>query len=112
MGSPAPARILLVDDHPIVRMALKQLLSRETDFAVCGEAASMDEAMLAVRSLKPDLVVMDLSLGGAGGLELIRRLNNLDAGLPVLVFTLYDEATFAEMAFAAGARGYVTKQES
>jgi two-component system invasion response regulator UvrY len=104
-------RILLVDDHPIVRLAVRQLFANVPDFAICGEADSVDDALDAARALEPDLVVVDLSLKGVGGLELIRQLVTIDARLPVVVFSMYDDKMFAEPAFTAGARGYVTKQE-
>lgn len=110
-GATGATRILLVDDHPIVRMALRQLLANQLDFVVCGEANSVDDALQIVRTLTPDLVIVELSLRGVGGLELIRRLVKLDARLPIVVFSMYEEAAFADLAFMAGARGYVTKQE-
>jgi DNA-binding NarL/FixJ family response regulator len=107
-----PARILLVDDHPILRYGVRQLLANLSDLEVCGEADSLEDALHAVSTLAPDLVVVDLSLGAGAGLELIRRLRTRDPGLPVVVFSMHDEAAFAELAFAAGARQYVMKQES
>jgi DNA-binding NarL/FixJ family response regulator len=106
-----PARILLVDDHPIIRMALRQLLAYAPDLEVCGEADSTGDAIAAVGVLRPDLVIVDLSLRGTGGLDLLRRLGRLHPGLPVVVFSMYEEPAFAELALQAGARAYVMKQE-
>ena len=109
--STPPARILLVDDHPIIRMALRQLVARAPDLEVCGEADSTPDAIAAVGALRPDLVIVDLSLRGTGGLELIRRLGALHPGVPTVVFSMYDDEAFAELAFLAGARAYVMKHE-
>jgi DNA-binding NarL/FixJ family response regulator len=108
----AVARILLVDDHPILRNAVRQLISGLTDLTVCGEAASVQDALHAVRSLKPDLAIVDLSLGSEDGLDLVRRLRALDPRLPVVVFSMHERAMFGERAFVAGARGYVMKHEA
>ena len=107
-----PARILLVDDHPVIRMALRQLFADLPDLAVCGEADSMEAALNAVSSLKPDLAIVDLSLRGVDGLELIRRLRALDPRFPTVVFSMFEEETFAELAFTAGASAYVMKQDA
>jgi DNA-binding NarL/FixJ family response regulator len=104
-------RVLLVDDHPVVREGLAQRINRERDLAVCGEAQSAGEALRAVASHQPDVVVLDLSLPKGHGLELIKDLKNLHPDLPLLVFTMHDENLFAERALRAGARGYVMKQE-
>ena len=107
-----PARILLVDDHPIIRMALRQLLANAADLEVCGESDSTLDAIAVVGELQPDLAIVDLSLTGTGGLELIRRLGSLHPRVPVVVFSMYEEPVFADLAFTAGARGYVMKHES
>jgi DNA-binding NarL/FixJ family response regulator len=106
-----PARILLVDDHPIVRLGVRLLLENMTDLSVCGEADSMLGALDAVNALKPDLVILDLAVGDGDGLDLIRRLYVTHPHLPVVVFSIYEEETFAEVTFMAGARGYVMKHE-
>ena len=104
-------RILVVDDHPTIRLALRQLLESLPDFAVCGQADSVDDALAAIEAVKPELVITDLSLNGASGLDLIRRLAQRDGDLPVVVFSLHAEPTLVDSAFAAGARGYVSKEE-
>ena len=110
--SRTPARILLVDDHPGIRLALRRLLADLADMEVCGEADSVEDALDAVGTLKPDLVIVDLSLRGMHGLELIRRLTALEPRLPVVVFSMFEEEAFAKAAFTAGARAYVMKQDS
>jgi DNA-binding NarL/FixJ family response regulator len=109
--APRTMRILLVDDHPMIRLAVRQLLANVPDLAVCGEADSVADGVDAVGRLTPDLVIVDLSLKGESGLDLIRQLIALDARLPIVVFSMHDDAALADVAFRAGARAYVTKQE-
>lgn len=104
-------RVFLVDDHPIVRRGFQLLLSLEPDLAVCGEADSAPVALQKMLELKPDLAVVDLSLKSGGGLELIKQLRAQGLKLKVLVFTMRDEAIYAERALRAGADGYITKEE-
>jgi len=104
----APARILLVDDHPAVRQGLALLLHQE-GFVVCGETESMAETLAILNEAAPDLVVVDLSLRGESGLELIRTLRNRQCA--TLVYSMHDDAAHVEQAFAAGGGGYVTKRE-
>ena len=106
-----PARILLVDDHPVVRSGMRQLLSTTPDLIVCGEADTLDRALRAVAASQPDVVIVDLDLGGADGLDLVRQLRALHATLRLLVFSFHDEALFAHLAIKAGADGYVMKHE-
>jgi DNA-binding NarL/FixJ family response regulator len=103
-------RVVLVDDHPIVRAGLAGLISAESDLEVCGEAADLDEALAVVERERPDLVVVDLSLKASSGLDLIRRLTERET--KTLVASMHDEATYAERALAAGALGYVHKGEA
>jgi len=105
-------KVLIVDDHPVVREGLAQRINRERDLTVCGEAQTARDALRAVASLQPDIVVLDLSLPSGHGLELIKDLKPLMPDLRVLVFTMHDESIFAERALRAGARGYVMKQEA
>jgi DNA-binding NarL/FixJ family response regulator len=104
------ARVLLVDDHVIVRDGLAQLIQREKDIVVCGEASSAEEAVGALTRCKPDLAIVDISLGGANGLELIKNLNAIQPDLPILVLSMHDETHYAERALRAGAKGYVMKR--
>jgi DNA-binding NarL/FixJ family response regulator len=108
----ARKRILIVDDHAVLREGLVSQINRETDLAVCGEAVSAREAVAAVEKLEPDLVLADINLPGRNGLELIRDIQALRPGLPVLVLSMHDETLFAERVLRAGGRGYVSKQAS
>ena len=112
MGSlSARRRVLVVDDHPIVREGIAQLLDRQADLCACGEATDIDSALRAVRALSPDVAVIDLSLGREAGLDLIERISVLAPGLPMLALSMHDEALYARRALQAGARGYIMKQE-
>jgi len=102
--------VLIVDDHPIVRQGLRQLINREDDLQVCGEASDVKEARDALRSLTPDVVILDLSLKDSDGLELIKDIRGRDQKLPVLVLSMHDEAIYAERLLGAGANGYIMKQ--
>lgn len=104
-------RILIVDDHPMMRQGLAQLISAEPDLAVCGEAEDASRALDAVSALKPDLVLADISLPGKNGIELIKDFQALRPGLPVLVISMHDESLYAERVLRAGGRGYIMKQE-
>jgi DNA-binding NarL/FixJ family response regulator len=108
---PGPARILIVDDHPLVRYGLRKLLDSDPQLSVCGEADTIARAFDAVVALDPDLVIVDLALGKGNGPELIRRLRAHHATLRVLVFSAYNEPLFASLAIKAGADGYVIKSE-
>ena len=104
------ARILLVDDHPIVREGLTRIINRQSDMLVCAEAGSVAEALKKVLGSDPDLVIMDLTLDGSlAGLELIKAIAARFPGLPTLVHSMHDEQVYAERVLKAGARGYVTK---
>jgi DNA-binding NarL/FixJ family response regulator len=105
-------KILIVDDHPIVREHLGQLISQQHDLAMCGEADDLPSGIASVRNLRPDLVIMDISLKGTYGLDLIKDIKEEFPKLPVLVLSMHDEVLFAERALRAGAKGYVTKQEA
>jgi len=105
------ARVLIVDDHPIVRHGMTQLIDNEPGLAVCGSAATPTEALEAVKKEKPDLAVIDLSLGDDSGLELIKQLKGLRPDLKVLVISMHDEVYYADRVLRAGALGYLMKQE-
>lgn len=107
----AKRRILIVDDHPIMRQGLAQLINSEPDLTVCCEAATAGQAFNAVAAGAPDLVLADISLPDKNGLELIKDLQALQPGLPVLVLSMHDEAIYAERVLRAGGRGYIMKQE-
>jgi DNA-binding NarL/FixJ family response regulator len=109
--SPAKTRILLVDDHALMRRGLKTLIESEPDLTVCAEAASRRAGLDAIASAKPDLVIADLSLKDSDGMDLIKDIKRKFPQLPILALSMHDEALYAERALRAGARGYVTKQE-
>ena len=106
------ARILLVEDHAMVRFGLTQLINQQADLAVCGEADSVPGALEAVATLKPDLAIVDLTLKGSNGLELIKTLAAQYPKLSVLVVSMHDESFNAELALHAGAKGYIMKEEA
>lgn len=106
------ARVLVVDDHPIVRLGIRQMLSADSGLSVCAEAESAQEALQLARSVNADLAIVDLSLGSGTDLELIRALHAELPDLPVLVLSMHDEALFAERVLRAGARGYIMKHEA
>jgi DNA-binding NarL/FixJ family response regulator len=112
MSDPAPARILVVDDHAIVRHGLAQLLARHPDLAICGEAGGYDEALAAAAELHPDIVLVDITLKDRSGLDLIRELRDRHPGMRCLVLSMHDAADYAERSLRAGARGYVRKEDA
>ena len=101
--------ILLVDDHPIVREGYRRLLELRPQFSVCAEAEHANQAYLAYKTYRPSVVVMDLSLVGASGVEALRRIREFDKDAKVLIFSMHCGSAFALKAFEAGARGYITK---
>jgi DNA-binding NarL/FixJ family response regulator len=109
---PEAIRIIVVDDHPLFRHGLTQLINSDDGYAVCGEASSAPEAMTLVRKLKPRLVIADLGLKGPSGLELTKSLRVEFPKLPVLIISMHDEPTYAVRSLRAGASGYVTKQDA
>ena len=106
------ARILLVDDHPLVRERLAEIINREADLIVSGEAEDRQEAMDAVLAKPPDLLIIDLTLKNSDGLELIKDIRTRWPKLRMLVVSMHDESLYAERAIRAGAMGYITKQEA
>ncbi len=113
-SKPKPLRtkkqLLIVDDHPMMRKGLLQLVEDERDLAVCAEADTAGEAMNLIGRHKPDLVLADITLPDKSGLELIKDLQALHPGLPVLVISMHDETLYAERVLRAGGRGYIMKQ--
>lgn len=103
--------VLVVDDHPMMRQGLAQLIQNEPDLSVCCEAGTAEQALEIITKSKPDLVLADLTLPGKSGLELIKDIQVMEPGLPVLVISMHDESLYAERALRAGARGYIMKQE-
>lgn len=109
---PAKRNIFIVDDHPIVRQGLALLINRESDLAVCGDAEEAGAALRLIESSMPDLVVVDISLNGPDGLDLLKDIRARYPGLPVLILSMLDEVLYAERALRAGASGYIMKQEA
>jgi len=103
-------RILIVDDHPLVRLSLREFIRRESDLEVCGEAEDREEALAAVAATKPHLAIIDLTLKNSNGMELIKDLRDRHPEVKILVLSMHDEILHAERAVRAGARGYITKQ--
>jgi len=110
--TPVTTRIVIVDDHPLVREGLIGLLAAQSDFAVCGEAAGVAEARQVVAETKPDVAIIDLTLSDGTGIELIKELRASYSGVKLLVLSMHDESLFAERALRAGAVGYVSKHEA
>jgi DNA-binding NarL/FixJ family response regulator len=104
--------VFVVDDHPIVRQGLALLINRESDLAVCGEAEEMHSALRAIQTVKPDILIVDISLNGPDGLELLKNIRITSPSLPVLILSMHDESIYAERALRAGANGYIMKQEA
>ena len=104
--------ILLVDDHAVVRYGIAQLINQQSDLVVCGEEEDAAKALSAIDRLKPDIVIADISLKDSSGLELMRNIKAQYAGLPVLVVSAHDESVYAEIAFRAGALGYLMKGDA
>src|ERR1700722_7102649 len=104
--------VFVVDDHPIVRQGLALLINRESDLTVCGEAEEMHAALSAIPLAKPDILIVDISLNGPDGLELLKNIRITSPRLPVLILSMHDESIYAERALRAGANGYIMKQEA
>ncbi len=109
---PAPRRVLLVDDHPVVREGLAGLINAEPDLRICGMAQDARQALEAVTTSSPELVVVDLMLRGSSGFDLIKDLVRQVPGLPLLILSIHDETLYAERVLRAGALGYVMKDEA
>lgn len=105
-------RILLVDDHAVVRFGMTQLINRESDLMVCGEQEDAGHALAAIETAKPHLVIADISLKESSGLELLRNVKAQYPKLPVLIVSGHEESIYAEIAFRAGALGYLMKEEA
>ncbi len=104
-------RVFLVEDHPVTREGFARLIDFQTDLMVCGKATSAAEAMKEIPREKPDIAIVDISLAGGNGIELVKDLAVLDPALPVLVLSMHDEKIYAGRAIRAGARGYIMKNE-
>jgi len=105
-------KVFIVDDHPIVRQGLAQMIRREPDLTVCGEAEDAQSALQMIYALKPDILIVDISLHGPDGLDLLKSVRAKDPTLPVLILSMHDECIYAERSLRAGANGYIMKQEA
>jgi len=105
-------RILIVDDHPLSRQGLIRMISLEPDLTVCGEASDAPQAIQAARTLRPDMMIVDVTLGDTSGIELVKDIQARFPGLPMLVVSMHDEALYASRALQAGAMGYIMKEEA
>ncbi len=104
--------VLVVDDHPLLRQGLALLINQQQDMQVCGEAEEAQAAMQAIAQSRPDIMILDISLNGPDGLELLKSIRASDPDLPVLILSMHDEAIYAERALRARANGYIMKQEA
>lgn len=105
-------RVFIVDDHPLVRQGLAQIIESQDDLELCGEAEDSSTAMRGIEQTKPDAIIVDISLQGNNGLELIKNVKAIHEHVPILVFSMHDESIYAQRALRAGAKGYVMKKES
>lgn len=111
-GSEEHIRVFLVEDHPVFRLGLRELIEQELDLRVCGEAENIGAAWNEITRSKPDLVIIDISLVGRSGLELVKQIKDQRPDLPTLVLSMHEESLYAERALQAGARGYIMKHET
>jgi DNA-binding NarL/FixJ family response regulator len=109
-GKRGVRRVLIVDDHPIVRQGLRRIMENEEDVLVCGEAETSRDARAAIKELNPDVMIADISLKQSDGVELVRDVRAHYPQLPILVLSMHDEAIYAERILSAGANGYIMKQ--
>jgi DNA-binding NarL/FixJ family response regulator len=110
-GAKSPSKVFIVEDHPAFREGLVQIVNGEEDLRVCGFAGNATQALKAIGALQPDLVLVDITLPGKSGLQLIKELHVLDEELKVLVVSMHDEALYADRVLRAGGNGYIMKQE-
>jgi DNA-binding NarL/FixJ family response regulator len=108
---PSPKKVYIVEDHPVFREGLVEIVSRENDLTVCGEADSAEDALQAIERHQPDLVLVDISLPGKSGLDLIKELRAVNRKVKLLVVSMHDEALYADRVLRAGGDGYIMKQE-
>jgi DNA-binding NarL/FixJ family response regulator len=109
---PQKSKILLVDDHPLVREWLANLINQQNDLQICGEAPNASAALELTGTAKPDIVIVDISLEGGSGIELIKNIKALYPDVMMIVLSMHDETLYAERALRAGARGYIMKREA
>src|SRR5438045_3870141 len=110
-GSTGIARVLIIEDHPMLRERLAELIERQENMQVCGTTDNIADGLFLVQSTQPQLVVLDITLKGPSGLELIKEMAAQQLDVPILVLSMHEEMLYAERALRAGARGYISKQE-
>ncbi len=110
-STPETSRILIVDDHPLFCEGLRRMIDRHPSLEVCGQVPDAASAMKAVADLKPDLVLMDISLEGTNGIDVTKSMKAKYPELPILVVSMHDESLYAERALRAGAQGYIMKNQ-
>jgi DNA-binding NarL/FixJ family response regulator len=106
------SKVFIVDDHKIFREGLTLLINRSDDLEICGEAEDVNSALKSIKQFEPDIILLDITLKESSGLELIKDLQKVAPGIPVLILTMHDELFYGERAIKAGAKGYIMKQES
>lgn len=106
------SKILIIDDHPIFRMGMKELVNQEEDFTVCAVAEDVTNARKALVDAQPDMAIIDITLAEDNGLDLVKEISDSDRPIPTLVLSMHDESVWAERAIRAGARGYIMKKEA
>jgi DNA-binding NarL/FixJ family response regulator len=109
---PQKTKILLIDDHPLVREGLLNLIGQQSDLEVCGEAGSEADALELIKTVQPDVAIVDISLENGSGIELVKNIKALHPAVKPLVLSMHDESLYAERALRAGARGYIMKREA
>ncbi len=112
MNANGKVRILIVEDHEIFRLGIKELINHEPDLIVCGEAEDVDTARIMIRELSPDMVVVDITLKKSNGMDLIKEISALYKSIKILVLSMHDELLYAERSLQSGAQGYIMKQET
>lgn len=110
--TPKQSTVVVVDDHPIVRQGLAQMINREPDLMVVGEAEEARSALQIIATLRPDIVIIDISLNGPSGLDILKTIRQTDPAMRVLILSMHDEMVYAERALRAGANGYIMKHEA
>jgi len=110
MAARTKKKVVIVDDHPIVRQGIRAVLSQETELSVVGEAESLGDALAVIHKTSPDIVIVDVALKGSDGLELIKSIRYQENNVPILVMSMYDESLYAERVLRAGANGYIMKE--
>ena len=111
MSTEKQYRVVVVDDHPMLRERLALLIEKEPDMTVCGEADNIHDAFDLIVAQRPDIAIVDITLKGSSGLELVKNLKAQEIPTPVLILSMHDESLYADRALRSGARGYITKQE-